>query len=276
MAKHYAAIDIGGTKTLVAIFDNKGKITEQTKFPTPKQYPEFSKVLSETVAKLSTKDVQAFCVAAPGRIDRKNGVGVTFGNLTWENVPLLSDLETVFNAPGLIENDAKTAGYYEANLLIKKYTKSLYITVSTGIGCGYIIDGIIDPKFEDMEVGHMLLEHNGNLERWEDFASGRAIVAKFGKKASEITDKQDWYVISRNIAIGLIDVIATLTPEVIIIGGGVGTHLDKFKDQLDERLKIYENPMVIIPPIVQAKRPEEAVVYGCYELAKKNYGSTRK
>ncbi|MDZ7785804.1 MAG: ROK family protein [Candidatus Saccharibacteria bacterium] len=70
------------------------------------------------------------------------------------------------------------------------------------------------------------------------------------------------------IAIGLIDVIATLTPEVIIFGGGVGAHFDKYQDRLMEELKIYENPLLTLPKIIQATRPEEAVVYGCYELAK--------
>ncbi len=269
----YIGIDIGGTKTLVCVFDDKGKIIEQQKFPTPQNYVDFILELTSTVANLSTKDFKAFAVAAPGKIDRKHGVGLAFGNLNWEKVPLQADIEKITNAPGVIENDTKLAALSEALLIQKKYRKVLYVTISTGIGGGLITDGVIDPDFEDIEIGHMLLEHKGRLEQWEKFASGRAIVEHFGKKASEITDKQDWYIISRNIAVGLIDVIATLTPEVIVIGGGVGTHLPKFKARLEEELKIYENPMVTIPPILQAKRPEEAVVYGCYELIQQKYGS---
>ena len=93
---------------------------------------------------------------------------------------------------------------------------------------------------------------------------------KHGKLASEIdeSDTAAWYTISRNIAIGLIDVVATLTPDVIIFGGGVGAHFDKFKDRLLEELKIYENPLLTLPDLVKATHPEEAVVYGCYEMAK--------
>ncbi len=47
-----------------------------------------------------------------------------------------------------------------------------------------------------------------------------------------------------------------------MIGGGVGSHLEKFKDRLDEQLKIYENPLLVIPPIVKAQRAEDAVIYG--------------
>lgn len=271
----YAAIDIGGTKTLIAVFDEKGKVIEQTKFPTPPDYTDFSGKLAKNVADLSTKEFQAFCVAAPGFLDRKNGIVQNCSNLPWVDVPLLHDIEKVIHAPGILENDTKLAALSEA-LNHKKYQHVLYITISTGISGGLIIDGVIDPAFQDMEIGQMLLEHHGELKRWEEFASGKAIVANFGKKASEITEDKDWYIIARNIAIGLIDVIATLTPQVIIIGGGVGTHLPKFKARLDEQLKIYENPMLRIPPIIQAKRPEEAVIYGCYELVKRTYGKSRK
>lgn len=271
----YAAIDIGGTKTLIAVFDSKGLVTEEIKFPTPHNYEEFLTELAANVAKLATNNFKAFCVAAPARINREHGVAMVFGNLPWVEVPILADVEKIVQAPGVIENDTKLAALSEA-LLEKKFKKILYVTISTGIGGGLVTNGAIDPDFQDNEIGHMLLEHRGRLVRWEDFASGRAIVEHFGKKASEITDPQDWYIIARNIAIGLIDVIASLTPQLIIIGGGVGTHFPKFQTRLDEQLKLYETPMFSIPPIIQAKRPEEAVVYGCYALVKKKYGTTTK
>lgn len=275
MSKKYVTVDIGGTKTLIAVFDKEGNITEKVKFPTPQIYSDFVNALSENVAKLSTKEFQAFCVAAPGRIDHKNGVVLAFGNLTWTEIPLLHDIEKIVKAPGILENDTKLAALSEA-LYHKEYRKVLYVTISTGIGSGLITDGIIDPDFNSNEVGQMLMEHGGHLVRWEDFASGRAIAEKFGKKASEITAESDWYIIARNIAIGLNAVIATLTPELIIIGGGVGTHFPKYKDRLEEELKIYENPMFSIPPIIQAKNPEEAVVYGCCELIMQSHGRNVK
>jgi predicted NBD/HSP70 family sugar kinase len=271
----YAAVDVGGTKTLVAVFAENGEIKEQLKFATPKDYTDFVKELAANVDNLSTKDFRGAAVAVPGRIHRRTGVGIAFGNLPWINVPIQDDAEKVLGCPVVIENDAKLAALSEALLIKDTYHKILYITISTGIGAGMIIDGKISPYFRDMEVGHVLLEHGDRLVRWEDFASGSAIVEKFGKRASEITDTQDWYVIARNIAIGLIDLIATLTPEVIVIGGGVGTHFDKYKDRLIEQLKIYENPMVTIPPIIKAQRAEEAVVYGCYEHAKDHFGRRR-
>lgn len=265
----YLAVDIGGTKTLAAVFDQNGRETERIKFATPVEYKDFLTELAATVEKLSTKKFTASCVAAPGRIDRKNGVVLAFGNLKWENTPIKQDAEKIFRCPVILENDAKLAAISEAKLLPSTYTKVLYITVSTGIGGGLILKGKLDPQFADIEVGQMLLEHEGKLQNWEDFASGRAYQQRFGKRVGDTadSDKEAWYWIARNVAIGLIDLIALLNPEIIIIGGGVGAHLEKFKGRLEEQLKIYENPLLSIPPIVKAQRAEDAVIYGCYQLA---------
>jgi predicted NBD/HSP70 family sugar kinase len=191
--------------------------------------------------------------------------------LDWQNVPIAQDVEQVFNAPVIVENDARLAALSEGILVKDTYRSALYVTISTGIGGGYIVNGRIDRNMEDMEIGQMLLEHRDRLERWEHFASGRAVYEKYGKRFSEIDDPQTWYVIAHNIALGLINLIATLTPDVVIIGGGAGAHLDKFKERLEEDLKLYENPMLRIPPIIKAQHAEEAVIYGCYDYAKQRY-----
>lgn len=272
----FLAVDIGGTKTLVAVFDTGGKVVEQEKFPTSVDYQEFLKELARAVKKLSTSKFAAAGVAAPGRIDRKTGIVVAFGNLKWQNTPIKQDVENMLNCPVVLENDSKLAALSEAQLL-PKIKKVLYVTISTGISGGLIINGKLDPKFADIEVGHMLLEHQGVLMVWEDFASGRAFQQKFGKRVGDTDDKDTnaWYWLARNIAIGLIDLVATLNPDVIVIGGGVGSHLEKFKDRLEEHLKIYENPLLVIPPIVKARRAEDAVVYGCYQIAREHYEKAR-
>lgn len=265
------AVDIGGTKTLVAVFDKAGVIIERNRFATPADYTDFLKELANSVANLSTNNFSQIVVAIPGKVNRKDGVGIAFGNLLWQEVPIKHDTEKIFHCPTRIENDANLAGLAEARALESQPAKVLYITISTGIGSGFIVHDRIDPDFADAEVGQMLFEYHDRLERWEDFASGKAMVAKFGKKASDITDEQTWYIIARNISIGLINLIATLTPDVVIIGGGVGNHLEKFKDRLLEELSIYQNPLLTIPPIIQAKHPEEAVVYGCFQFAKDHH-----
>jgi predicted NBD/HSP70 family sugar kinase len=267
----YLGIDIGGTKTLVASIDNEGVLEERHKFHTPQSYDEFLKELAAAVDELSTKKFIAAGVAAPGKLDREHGIAIAFGNLPWTNVPLKHDVEQLIDCPVVIENDAKLAGLSEA-MLLKEHQKVLYVTVSTGIGTGFIVDQKIDPTMEDSEGGQMLLQHGGKLEAWEDFASGRAIVKRFGKRASDIHDKETWQIIAHDIALGLIDLIALMQPDIIVLGGGVGAHFDRFKDYLHEYLDEYQNPLFTVPIIKEAARPALAVLYGCYDLARQVYG----
>lgn len=266
----YLAIDIGGTKTLIACLDDNGVIKERIKFPTPANYERFLEQLADNVDKLTTKDFVFTGVGVPGKLDRKLGVALAFGNLAWPHVPIRDDIQRIVHCPVVIENDANLAGLSEA-MLLKNYRKVLYVTISTGIGTGIIADQKIDLELADSEGGNMLLEHNGKLEPWEDFASGKAIVKQFGKRASDITDPETWQAIAHNIALGFIDLIALIEPDVIIIGGSVGTYYARYQKYLDTYLKQYESPLLTIPPIQEATRPEEAVVYGCYDLAKETY-----
>ena len=253
-----------------------GKIEDSVKFPTPRDYKEFVSQLADTVASLTTEKWDVACVAAPGKIDHETGVVIAFGNLPWKNVPIRDDVQKITNCPVLIENDAKLAALSEARLLKTPHHKVTYLTVSTGIGGGTIINNVIEPDLQDAEVGHMLFERDGELVPWESFASGKAIVRRFGKLASEIDDPAVWKIISHDLALGIIDVAANIQPDVIIIGGGVGTHFKKYGAFLNAELKKYESPMVPAPKVVGAKHPEEAVIYGCYELIKDYVASTKK
>jgi glucokinase len=271
----YLGIDIGGTKTLVARLTNKGEIVQRVRFQTPKIYNDFLKDLAINVANLSPDKYNAVGVAAPGSIDREKGIAQDFGNLPWHDVPLQNDIKKLIGSPVIIENDANLAGLSEATL-IKQYRCVLYVTVSTGIGTGIITDLQIDPDFANSEGGHIVLEHDGSLQTWEHFASGKAIVRRFGKRADEIKEMKTWKVIAHDIGLGLYDLIAFIQPDAVVLGGGVMTHLDAFDDLLLKELHAYETPLTPIPPILRAQRPEEAVVYGCYELARRTYGRIHK
>lgn len=271
----YLGIDIGGTKTLAAVLNDQGDIQEVRRFPTPKVYTVFLKELAINVASLSTKSFAAGCVAAPGTINRQKGIALDFGNLPWHDIPLKTDLQKALGCPIVVENDANLAGLSEARLL-PQYDSVLYVTISTGIGTGIITKGHIDPEMADSEGGHIILEHNDRLQKWESFASGKAIVRRYGKRAGEITSRAMWKAISRDLALGLYDLIAFIQPDAVVLGGGVAAHMDRFKDLLEVELKRFETPLTPIPPILQARHPEEAVIYGCFELVKDTYGTARK
>ena len=265
----YLGIDIGGTKTLVAVLDQNGVILASLRFETPEDYDDFLQQLKHVLRdELPLQDFRAGCVAAPGTIDRKRGQFAQGGNLQWKNIPLQRDVERLTGCPMLIENDANLAGLSEAMLLKDTHAKVLYVTISTGIGTGFIVDQKIDPAMADSEGGQIMLQRGDKVVKWESFASGKAIYKRYGRKASDINDRKTWKAIAKDLGVGFIDLLAVTEPDVVVIGGGVGHYLEKFHGLLIDELKRYSSPLVPIPPILKAQRPEEAVVYGCYDLAR--------
>jgi len=268
----YVGIDIGGTKTLVATLDEHGVIIEQVKFPTPQKYDDFLHKLQTTIASFKSQDFEAGGLGMPVTLfDRDKERAINFSNLPWRNVAMQDDAEKICRCPFVVENDAKLAALSEAMLLKDSYHKILYVTVSTGIGVALVNHGHIDTNVGDGGGRTMLIDYKGELRPWESFASGRAIVEQFGKKAMDITDEASWGVIAHNLSKGIIELIALTEPEIIVIGGSVGTYFERYGDLLRAELKKYDLPLVPIPPIMGAQRPEEAVVYGCYDLIQQIY-----
>lgn len=268
----YVGVDIGGTKTLVAVLNDDGVITEQHKFPTPADYNEFLATMRLVMKGFDTKDFKAGGIGMPVSVfDRDHERAINFSNLPWRNVHVQHDVERITGCPMATDNDAKLAALSEAMLLKNKYDKVLYITVSTGIGIALVNELRIDDNFGDAGGRPVLLEHKGKLVPWESFASGHAIVERWGKKAVDITDEHTWHTIARDLAQGIIELIALTDPQIIVIGGSVGTYFYRYGDMLARELKKYKLPLIDIPPIMGAQRPEQAVIYGCYDYAKQVY-----
>lgn len=272
----YLGVDIGGTKTLVACFDAKGQLKNDVKFATPDDYEAWLEHCKAALAELQCDDFTAGCVAIPGVVDRHDGIGIEFGNLPWQDVPIARDIERLADCPILVENDAKVAGFSEAINIKDEFHNVLYITIGTGIGIAHIKDGINDLRVNDRGGNIISLPYHGQHVGWESFAAGPAIVKRFGKQASDITDEATWKVLAHDFAGGLLDLIAKYQPEVVVIGGGVGTYFERFDKFLTAELKQCETPMMHMPVLRRAQRPEEAVLYGCYELTKARYASARR
>ncbi len=272
----YVGIDIGGTKVLMASFTNEGQLRNHIKLPTPKLYDDLISLLHTNVAQLDDRGFQAAGVAIPGLVDREAHTGISFGNLGWRNVPIGRDLGRRLHCPVVIENDAKAGALSEALLIKNEFKNVLYIAIGTGIGVGYVSDGKIETNFADRGGNQLLLEYNGHLRPWESFASGKAIVQRFGKKASEITDKATWKIIAHDLALGIVELIALVETDAVVLGGGVGSYFERYEKYLKAEMEKYATPVLPTPAIRQAQHPEEAVVYGCYQLAKVLHENTVK
>lgn len=267
------AVDIGGTKTLVASFHGERSVTNEERFPTPKNEHEFLIHLKVALERFDAKNAQAICVAAPGIIE-DDGTILRCSNLPWKNFELQMLLSQEYSCPVYINNDAKLAGLAETHSLEQIPRMAVYITVSTGIGTGIITHGKLDAALRNSEGGHMVLQGPDGPMPWEKFASGHAIREHFGKKAVDIHDSAEWRDIVERLAVGFEALIPLLQPQVIIVGGSVGTYFERFGHLLGEVLQRRIPEYIDMPQIVQAQHPQEAVLYGCYYYATHQQGIT--
>ncbi len=266
----YLTIDVGGTKTLIASFNTSGQLKNMIKFETPKKYNIFLSILTKNITLLGELNYEYVAAAFPETINRTTYRLIGGGKLKWHNVNPKKDISNITNCPVLIDNDANLAGLSEAILLKDKFSRILYLTVSTGIGGSLIINQKIDQSLIDMEPGHMILNHNNQKIIWESFASGQAITQTFGKYAKDITDENTWINIANNITEGILILLPIIRPDIIIIGGSIGTYFKQYGKYINQTIQNLKDPLIPKPTVQSAQKPEEAVIYGCYQLIKQN------
>ncbi len=260
----FLVIDIGGTKTLIAAFDKRGKKVKSFKFPTSKKQNSFLADLLQNLKDFQEFPVQKIVIALPGKI---SGTSFKLGNLSWENQKLsfFKPLKNLFeDTPITFMNDANLATYYEAH---RYREKTVYLTFSTGIGGGIAKNGKLLPESTAFEPGHQKYTFNGQLLEWEDIASANAIGAAYGCQATDVKGKVAFMDIAERMSLGLVAIIKNIKPKVLIIGGPMGMTFPGFKKPLEKELKKY---IPKLPKIVPPKHPTESVVYGGYLYAKKH------
>lgn len=173
MKKHVVGIDIGGTKLATVVADKTGHILGKVRKPTlSEKGPEYAiRLLFDMVrevvsqADLEQKAISAIGVSCGGPLDTKTGIVYSPPNLPgWDALPLKAKLESEFLVPVTIENDANASALAEFRFGGGRgYSAVLYMTMSTGIGGGIVIDGQVYHGANDSagEVGHQILLPNG-------------------------------------------------------------------------------------------------------------------
>ncbi|MGM9683681.1 MAG: ROK family protein [Eubacteriales bacterium] len=251
-------IDIGGTKTAVAIFDESMNMLSKRNFPTasaPGCRELTGKVLEicrelarETGTELS--GLRSLGIASPGPLDPSSGTIIDVHTLGYKNEPILSYIREQTSVPCALVKDTNAAVYYES-ILGKGKDKSivLYVTVSTGIGSGLCIDRkiILGESGCAGELGHMVVVPGGRLcgcgshGCLEAYASGTAISRIASEKLGRSVDAKEVFALARakdSIAQDVVSdagrligyaagcVCQTLDPGIIIFGGSVTRDFD--------------------------------------------------
>lgn len=253
----YLAIDFGGTRLRAGLFDDQLRLLHKRETLTcvaDGQDAVIQRIIDVARDVAGVHALTAIGIAAPGPLDVKTGVILHAETLPrWHNVPLAQLIGDALDAPAYVENDANLAALAEHRLGAGKHTNPMiYLTISTGIGGGIIIDGKLFNGWSGLaiEPGHMHFPlPDGTVARLEDIASGTALGRWARKKlAEEQVASALWdtpleditgEIVGRHalagdpvavsivrtaahyLGLGLVNLIHLFSPEAIVIGGSV-------------------------------------------------------
>jgi predicted NBD/HSP70 family sugar kinase len=267
-------VDVGGTKTLLGLGERDSnsevQINSIEKIQTPKDVQEFFDILVEKIKHFNPTTLS---IAFPGSVDQKTMTLIGCGNLDWKNVKVKDEIEKrIEKAPTILfENDAALAALAEANEAGREFDSVYYVTLSTGIGGGLVYQGQLVESIKNSEPGHMPVAFGDYKGIWEKLSSGKALMETHGKMAKDIPEGDPiWDEYAKGLAIGFLQINAMVSPECIVIGGSVGSHFEKYINQLVNEFNENVSPILPVPKILKAAHPEEAVIRGCYYYAEQN------
>ncbi len=250
----YLAIDIGGTKTLIALFSRRGRVIKRVKFKTAQGYKKFTADLAHHLEDFKKRKIKTVVVAIPGVVQKN--CSATLGNRNWGKIDLSTSIKSLFDCPVFFENDANLAAIYES---YKLRGKTIFLTFSTGIGGGIAENGKILPESNKFEPGHVIYEYNGKKAEWEDIAASSALEKFYHVDvATDLRGKAACQDIAARVALGLPDIVKKYHPDTIVLGGPLGKIFKLYAKYLPKLDVKYVRP----------KRPLESVIYGCYIFGK--------
>jgi fructokinase len=231
----YGGIEAGGTKWVCAIGSGPDDLRRTVTFPTTEPEETIARAVDFFAADGS---LTAVGVGSFGPIDVQRN-SPTWGRITttpkpgWADTDVVAALGAALDLPLGFDTDVNAAALGEHRWGAAAGLETFcYITVGTGIGGGGMANGRLMHGLLHPELGHMRIPHDRELDPFdgicpyhgdclEGLASGDAVRARWGRRAEEITDERAWLLEAEYLAFGLVNVICTLSPQRIIVGGGV-------------------------------------------------------
>lgn len=230
----YIGLDIGGSKFMAAAADERGNILRRTRSPSPPGLEEGLHLLHRMVEQVAAADpVAAIGAAIGGPLDWQRGIASPLHQPAWREVPLKDIMESSWKCPFFVDVDTNVAALGEYQASPDRPSRLLYITLSTGMGGGFLVDGAIyrGAGGAHPEIGHQSVPYRcanpaglfcecGLPDCLEALVSGNGIRRIYGKAAEDL-DAQEWAQVAYNLGQGLRNLAAIYLPDVIVLGGGV-------------------------------------------------------
>ena len=282
------ALEAGGTKMVCAIGDETGKIFEQVSIPT--ETPEIT--IPKLIDFFKEREVEALGIGCFGPVSL-NKKASNYGSITstpklaWKDYNIVGAFADALHCPIGFDTDVNGSVLGEVTFgQAKGKNCVIYLTIGTGVGGGLYIDGKLLHGMVHPEAGHVLIRKRSDDQYegkcpyhktcLEGLAAGPAIEERWGKKAVELADKTEvWDLEADYIAQALMGYIVTLSPEMIILGGGVMHQEQLFpliRTKVSELLGGYVEAKELEDMehyIVPASLHDDQGIMGCLELARR-------
>ncbi|MGA2504710.1 MAG: ROK family protein [Anaerolineales bacterium] len=243
MTKLYGGMEGGGTKFVCAVGTGPSKIVEEIRFPTTSPI----ETLDHAVAFFKNFDLAAIGLASFGPLDLTPD-SPTYGSITatpkpgWAGTNVLAPFQNAFRVPTAFDLDVNAAafGEYTLNPENQSLDSLVYFTIGTGIGAGFIINRKVTHGLSHPEAGHMRLPHDRKKDPFpgicpfhgdcfEGMCCGPALARRWRKPAETLPDNHPaWNLEAMYIAYALVNIILTVSPQRIVLGGGVMGHKQLF------------------------------------------------
>jgi fructokinase len=235
-AQLLGGVEAGGTKFVCAVGRDPEDVRAEARFATTTPAETIGRVVAffHEQAPIAALGVATF---GPVDLDPRSP---TFGSITttpkpaWQHVDLIGPLRRALGVPVRIDTDVNAAALAEHRWgAARDAATVVYVTVGTGIGGGILVNGHPIHGLLHPELGHMRIPrdihedafagacpHHGDC--WEGLASGPALAARWQQAAERLPDVHPaWPLEARYLALGLVNVILTVSPQRIVLGGGV-------------------------------------------------------
>lgn len=253
-------LDIGGTKLLVAAADREGKILRTVHAPTPKGKEEGLTLLKKLVCEVvQGEPIEGMGASCGGPLQADEGIVSPLHQPEWRNVPLREIFSQEFQCPFRVEVDTDAAALAEYRYGPAHPSRLLYLTLSTGMGGGFLVDGKIYRGANGVhpEAAHQVIPHRlkwgtgptlcecGATGCLEALVSGNGIRRIYGKPAENLT-ADEWEEVGYNLGLGLINISTLYAPDLIVFGGGIS--LAAHQHFLPQAESVLRNGLRLVPP----------------------------
>jgi len=256
----YGGIEAGGTKFVCAVGSGPDDLRAIKRFPTTTPAETLGQALDfftewHIHTPLRSIGIAAFGPLDPARESPHYGYITTTPKPHWAHTNVVSAFTEAFGIPIAFDTDVNGAALGEHTWgAAQGLDTFIYLTVGTGIGGGAMVGGKLVHGLMHPEMGHMLIPHDREqdpFEGWctyhgdclEGLAAGPAIGKRWGKPAHELPpDHPAWALEARYLALGLVNMVLTLSPQRIVMGGGVMDQAHLFpmiRAQVQELLQGY-------------------------------------